>query len=307
MTDSNGTPARLVLLSGFLGAGKTTLLKRLLAEEKDLSGLAVIINEFGPVGIDGALIADQGANYVELTSGCVCCTLANDLRRTLLDIRQRYQPRRILVESSGVADPAGIIQVLGSRELLGLVDLYRIVTVLDADCWGARAILGDLFFRQLLAADLILLNKLDLVPESARPGLAAELEKEFPLARILPTVHCGLEDEQIWDRARSVGEDFESVVTGLSPEFSAFVFRSTRPLDADCLNRVLAELPRGMFRIKGPVGLASGRALLNVVGGKASWSPWTGGPETCLALVGWEIDQERILDLFESCILAGDS
>ena len=117
--DSNpDEKARILLLAGFLGSGKTTLLKRILSWEADLSDSVVLVNEFGDVGIDGALLKDSGSDVVELTSGCICCTLSADLKLSLEDIWKRFQPKRIFIESSGVADPASIVQVLQEPRLM---------------------------------------------------------------------------------------------------------------------------------------------------------------------------------------------
>ncbi|MGD9228091.1 MAG: GTP-binding protein, partial [Desulfobacterales bacterium] len=92
-TQRNKT-AEAVLLSGFLGSGKTTLLKRMLSWEDNLSETVVVVNEFGDVGVDGALLKDSGSDVVELTSGCICCSLQIDLKQTLTQIRERFRPRR---------------------------------------------------------------------------------------------------------------------------------------------------------------------------------------------------------------------
>jgi G3E family GTPase len=97
--------ADILLLAGFLGAGKTTLLKRILSWETDLSDTVVLVNEFGDIGIDGALLKDSGSDVIELTSGCICCTLSADLHQSLTRLWERFKPRRILIEASGVADP----------------------------------------------------------------------------------------------------------------------------------------------------------------------------------------------------------
>ncbi len=136
----------VILLSGFLGAGKTTLLKQILSWDSDLSGTVVIVNEFGEVGIDGSLLKDTGSNVVELTSGCICCTLSSDLKQSLEKIHEDLKPKRVLIESSGVADPTAIRSVLSEGSLSRCMHLQKIITVLDAELWEAREAFGPLFF-----------------------------------------------------------------------------------------------------------------------------------------------------------------
>ncbi|MBW2296966.1 MAG: DUF3623 domain-containing protein, partial [Deltaproteobacteria bacterium] len=109
---------KVFILSGFLGAGKTTLLKRMLAWQTDLSGTVVIVNDFGKVGIDGMLLQGYGPEVIELASGCICCTLAIDLIQTLKQVRKRLKPNRIIIESSGISDPEGILSALKAPELI---------------------------------------------------------------------------------------------------------------------------------------------------------------------------------------------
>jgi G3E family GTPase len=129
---------RVILLSGFLGAGKTTLLKRILSWETDLADTVVLVNEFGDVGIDGALLKDSGSDVIELTSGCICCTLSADLMQSLVSIRERFNPRQIFIESSGVADPGSTAVVINQPELAQYLTLFKITTVLYAHFWEAR-------------------------------------------------------------------------------------------------------------------------------------------------------------------------
>jgi G3E family GTPase len=107
-SDIPSSKTKVLVLAGFLGAGKTTLLKRILSWETDLSDTVVIVNEFGAVGIDGSLLADAGSDVVELTSGCVCCSLQADLNQTLKKIQKQFNPKRIFIEATGVADPLAI-------------------------------------------------------------------------------------------------------------------------------------------------------------------------------------------------------
>ena len=158
-TSLDNEKAKVTLLAGFLGAGKTTLLKRILAWETDLSGTAVIVNEFGSVGIDGSMLEDSAANMVEFKSGCVCCVLKAEFNIGLKKIWNELKPKRILIEASGVADPDSIKKVFAEVGIREHMEVTKVVTVLDADFWEARDHLGPLFFHQLEDADLILLNR----------------------------------------------------------------------------------------------------------------------------------------------------
>ena len=159
--------SEVILFSGFLGSGKTTLLKRVLSWQEDLSGTVVLVNEFGDVGIDGGLLQGSGSEVIELTSGCICCTLSSDLKQSLEGIWRRFCPKRILIESSGLADPTAIISVLRDATLSEKMEIKKVITVLDVDSWEAREVFGPLFFNQLDAAHLVLLNKVDLIEKGA--------------------------------------------------------------------------------------------------------------------------------------------
>ena len=125
--------ANVTILAGFLGAGKTTLLKRILSWETDLTGTAVIVNEFGSVGIDGSMLKDSASDMVEFKSGCVCCVLKAEFNTGLKKLWQDLKPKRILLEASGVADPDGIKKVFNvtfasrTPTFLGLHTLVLII------------------------------------------------------------------------------------------------------------------------------------------------------------------------------------
>ena len=130
--------AKVVLLAGFLGAGKTTLLKRILSWEGDLSDTVVLVNEFGDVGIDGALLQQAGSDVIELTSGCICCTLAADLIQSLKGIAERFNPKRIMIEATGVADPTSITAVLDQPFIRDVMEHQSTLTVLGRRFLGGE-------------------------------------------------------------------------------------------------------------------------------------------------------------------------
>jgi len=320
--------ADILLLSGFLGAGKTTLLKRILAWEADLSETVVLVNEFGDIGIDGTLLKDSGSDVIELTSGCICCTLSADLHQSLTRIWNRFKPRRILIESSGVADPKSIAPVLRAPGIRQYMSHKKTVTVLDADYWEAREAFGPLFYNQLEVADLILLNKIDLVEQEKIPRFLKEIHEVIPGSQVIPTIHCGIDPESLWVAARPQTSQlkpirfFQPISSSRHTDSSGhhhahpehenypvkatnyvtFSFQNPNIVDETRFKEFISNLPWEVFRIKGPVRFADRVVMLNFVGGKSEWTPWEGELQTQLAFIGWEIDPEEILDKVGLCI-----
>jgi len=310
--------ADILLLSGFLGAGKTTLLKRILSWEADLSDTVVMVNEFGDVGIDGALLKDSGSDVIELTSGCICCTLSADLHQSLTRLWERFKPRRILVEASGVADPKSITTVLRDPKIGQHMELRKIITVLEADIWGAREVFGQLFYNQLEMAHLILLNKIDLLAAEKIPQFLDEIHDVIPDCQVVPTVHCEIDPETLWTPAQAKMSGLKpieffqpSALTGKSDshhshpaksiDFVMFSFRDSGILDEACFKNFINDLPWELFRVKGTVRFADRLEMLNFVGGKSEWFLWEGEAETRLAFIGWKINKEEILEDLKRC------
>lgn len=177
----NQTP--VTLLTGFLGAGKTTLLNRLL-RQPEMAGSAVLINEFGEIGLDHLLVERLDEDTVLLAAGCLCCTIRGDLSRALRDLAARPEPiRRVVIETTGLADPAPILQTLMSDPLL-LRD-YRldgVVTLVDAVHGMATLDEQPEALRQAAVADRIVITKTDLADPAP---LVARLAALNPMAPIL--------------------------------------------------------------------------------------------------------------------------
>lgn len=319
----------VLLISGFLGAGKTTLLKRILSWETDLSDTVVLVNEFGDVGIDGDLLKNSGSDVVELTSGCICCSLSVDLKQSLIRIWESYKPRRILIEASGVADPTAILPVLSDPPLSENMRLDKIVTVLDADVWEAREVFGKLFYNQLENAQLILLNKVDTAEKTTVSRYLEELHDIIPNCQVVPTVRCAVDPATLWSpvAARAISlksmnafrdlslkdweqpheHNDENVQESRTPvsagHFVTFSFENLKIVDEARFHQFVASLPVEIFRMKGPVRFSDRTEIINFVGGKGEWSPWEGDPGTRLAFIGWNVEQKQILEKLHACLL----
>ena len=119
-------------ICGFLGSGKTTLMRRIVGERGGREPMAVIVNEFGDVGIDGALLSGQHVDMIEISAGCLCCTLKGSLVNALEELRDKRGVQRVVIEATGVAQPAEMLDVLGDPALKGSVEIGPMITVVDA-------------------------------------------------------------------------------------------------------------------------------------------------------------------------------
>ena len=324
MIKQNSSPvpkkSKVTIISGFLGAGKTTLLKKILSWESDLSDTVVIVNEFGDVGIDGSLLKNAGSDMVELTGGCICCTMKVNLNQTLKSIWREFHPRQIFIESTGVADPSSITGAFDDAELRDQMKITNIITVLDIELWEAREYFGPIFFNQLQQADLILLNKIDIMEENKISQFLEEIHEMLPNAQVVPTIHCNVEPDIILtDRARvpqfatyadldhhHVHESGQKNQPGKKEDtnftYLSFTFRSREVFDEACFDRFTLDLPWELFRMKGPVRFGDRTVLVNYVGGKNEWSAWDGDQATCLVFVGWNVSKEETIQKLKNCI-----
>jgi len=278
-------PIPFTVIGGFLGAGKTTLVNRLLA---DAAGrrFAVLVNDFGALDIDGELIAKHGGDTIALSNGCLCCTIGDSLVTTLLALLERPDEfDHIVVEASGVADP-GRIADLATLE----ARLHRdgVIVVIDADDVQRRAAdrrVGDTVLRQLKAADLLVLNKIDLAhdPAVVRKWLGAQ-----STAPVLEAQHADV------SLALLFGLDHHGVSQGGgNPKpFRSWSYSWPDPVDRTALLAMLNKAPSHILRAKGIVRFADSpdrRSVVHMVGRRIDISEggsWLGDAESRLVLVG---------------------
>ncbi len=180
----------VTIITGFLGSGKTTLLNHILTNQEGLK-TAVLVNEFGEIGIDNELlIATSDDNMVELSNGCICCTINNDLLEAVYKVLERSDKiDYLVVETTGLADPLPVALTFLGTELRDLTRLDSIVTVVDAENYSLDLFNSQAAYNQIAYGDIILLNKIDVVDEADADLIEVKLREIKSDARILRTDH----------------------------------------------------------------------------------------------------------------------
>ena len=203
MTDKTATADKIpvTVLTGYLGAGKTTLLNRILSEQHGMK-YAVIVNEFGEIGIDNDLVVGADEEVFEMNNGCICCTVRGDLMRILSDLmRKKGNFDAIIVETTGLADPAPVAQTFFVDENVGRqTRLDAVVTVADAKWLNDRLKDAPEAKNQIAFADVILVNKTDLVTAAELSEVEARIRAINPYARLHRTQRAQIPLHEILGR-----------------------------------------------------------------------------------------------------------
>jgi G3E family GTPase len=255
----------VTVLTGFLGAGKTTLLNRILTEQHG-KRFAVIVNEFGEIGIDNDLVVDTDEEVFEMNNGCICCTVRGDLIRILSGLMKRKDKfDAILVETTGLADPSPVVQTFFvDDDVKEKTKLDSITTVVDAKHILARLKDAREAAEQIAFADQIILNKTDLVSPEELATVERRIRELNPLAPIHRTERCGIDLDRILGREAF---DLQRLLE-LEPELlegegehehesdiASVSLSTTKPLDGDkvtkWLQNLLAEQGQNILRAKG--------------------------------------------------------
>jgi len=250
----------LVLVGGFLGAGKTTLLRHFLATPEG-QGTAVVVNEFGATGIDDALVRSSADETVLLGNGCLCCITRSDLqqalRRMVIERERGELPdfNRIVIETSGLADPSPILQTFATDRALGEVfHVEVVVTVVDAESGGDTLSWSSEARRQVILADRLVVTKTDIAGEGAVEALAAQLRALNPGAEILEAVNGELDPSRLTEPADDLRNAFVAEAAH-SDGIGSFVVTQNEPMPwpafAKAMDTLMALRGPDLLRVKG--------------------------------------------------------
>ena len=323
----------VTILSGFLGAGKTTLLNHILSNQQGVK-TAVLVNEFGEIGIDNDLVVTTGEEMVELSNGCVCCSINGELMEAVERIIDRPEPMDyIVVETTGLADPLPVAMTFLGSELRDQTRLDSIITLIDAENFDDGILATEVGRSQVIYGDILLLNKCDLVSEDRLQAVEQQLRDVKNDARILRSVKgdvplplmlsVGLfeSDKVIGTESNTTSQDSrddhshghdhshgQEDADHLEIEgFTSLSFKSDGPFSLRKFQNFLDnELPQEVFRAKGILWFEEShkRHVFHLAGKRFSIddTEWTGDRKNQLVLIGRNLDHARLRQQLQTCV-----
>ncbi len=319
----------VTILTGFLGAGKTTLLNHILANQEGVK-TAVLVNEFGEIGIDNELIINSSDNTVELNNGCICCSINDELLQTVYKVLDRPDPiDYMVVETTGLADPLPVAMTFLGSDLRDLTRLDSIITVVDAENFDAEVLSTQVGRAQVLYGDILLLNKTDLVSAERLKEVENQLAEVKKDARLL---HCvkgevplplllsvGLfESDRIVEEQKHKNHhhnnhdhhnhdhDHKPSEPAAIEGFTSLSYSSKKPLGLRKFQNFLDnQLPPEVFRAKGILWFneSERRHIFHLAGKRFSIddSDWQGERSNQIVLIGRNLNQPKLLKQLQAC------
>ena len=313
---------RVDMLFGFLGSGKTTLAARILNEYGTKRRLALIVNEFGDVGVDGEILKGNSIDVVQLSTGCLCCTLKGSLEAAVLEIGANSDIDHIIIEATGVAEPEQVMTSFMADEFVEKFEVGPIVTVVDAPKFiKIRTMLGPFYEAQIEKSDYVILNKLDMANTSVFNEVQAEIEEINPDAILRFAYRCDvdlnelmdgppsqalelcqnveIDDDHIKDHDHAHSHDHDHGHShALHAPANSFVIEIPNDISRDNLLKFYASAPKTLWRSKGFVRIDGVDHLVQVVMGDVEITPTTPREQLYLVFIGDGIE----LKSFDHCL-----
>ena len=328
----------VTIITGFLGSGKTTLLNQILKNRQDLK-VAVLVNEFGDINIDSQLLISTEDDMVELSNGCICCTINDGLVDAVYRVLEREDRIDCMViETTGVADPLPIILTFLGTELRDFTRLDSVLTVVDSETFTPDHFDSEAAFKQVAFADIVLLNKTDLAPQEKVDELEAYIRTVKEGARILHSQHGAVPLPLILGVELTSVKNFNNLETEKKHEhehdhhhehhehhghehhhhgheshhldndgFVSISFQSDRPFDVHKFQEFLTEkMPFDVFRAKGILWFQDSpmRHIFQLSGPRYELDAdeWVVAPNNQLVVIGRNLDTDGIREQLNSCL-----
>lgn len=288
------------LLFGFLGAGKTTLVRNLLQTADPEIPTAVIVNEFGDVGIDGEIIQGNTIDTIELVSGCICCTLKGSLMNAIEELTNEKGAKRVVVEATGVADPEDMLDDLEDSSITDTLEVAPIVAVVDASSFNKiRPMLGEFYVSQVLNADIVIINKIDRTDEQQLEDVGRQIKEINPWAELRFTEYCDVDSSLIFsDHVSALLDRHKSNANGhhhhAHESMESFVLVPNENLTQSDIERQVRQFPEKVWRMKGHMLIDEQPSLVQYSAGQLEISEAVPKAHYRMVIIGHELDLHQI-------------